>query len=296
MRQLTPSGQAAVHDIAQRHGFSVDAVLAMLEAVVHGNGGLAQFSHAEFGGSGQWMRGGMTMVGDMFNGQLRNRVANLCEDLARLVESQPDMLRAGSFQSQSQNGQQQFNGQHGGQGWGGGTGDAGQGAGFFAPPPPDWWGPELQWPTTTGSQNGMRYAWFAQARRLALESQGRVTVYDTLDHDIGGVSQQQGGRDAIVFTSQYGAVDPAQLPVVSMNGAAPPPWSTGPGTAPLGGSDMPAQPESWAAPLKQGGGPAPSAGEADIYSHIERLADLHSRGILTLDEFTAKKAELLGRI
>jgi hypothetical protein len=37
----------------------------MMFAVLNGNGGMAQFSHGEFGGSGQWMRGGMTMIGDM---------------------------------------------------------------------------------------------------------------------------------------------------------------------------------------------------------------------------------------
>ena len=34
----------------------------MLRAVRAGHGGMAQFNHPEFGGSGQWMRGGMTMV------------------------------------------------------------------------------------------------------------------------------------------------------------------------------------------------------------------------------------------
>ncbi|RYE74129.1 MAG: SHOCT domain-containing protein, partial [Oxalobacteraceae bacterium] len=71
MRQLSPDGQQVVNDIAQRHGFSVDATLAMLDSVIHGNGYQAQFSHPEFSGSGQWMRGGMTMVSDMFNNHLK---------------------------------------------------------------------------------------------------------------------------------------------------------------------------------------------------------------------------------
>jgi hypothetical protein len=40
---------------------STDAVRAMLEAVRLGNGTMAQFSHPEFGGRGQWIAGGMTM-------------------------------------------------------------------------------------------------------------------------------------------------------------------------------------------------------------------------------------------
>ena len=41
---------------------------------------------------------------------------------------------------------------------------------------------------------------------------------------------------------------------------------------------------------------AACAGADDILGKIERLADLHGRGILTAQEFEAKKAELLGRL
>jgi hypothetical protein len=34
----------------------------------------------------------------------------------------------------------------------------------------------------------------------------------------------------------------------------------------------------------------------DIFAHIERLADLRAKNILTDEEFTAKKAELLSRL
>jgi Short C-terminal domain len=34
----------------------------------------------------------------------------------------------------------------------------------------------------------------------------------------------------------------------------------------------------------------------DILTAIERMAELHARGILTEAEFSAKKAELLGRL
>ena len=67
MRPLSAAGQQAIHDLAQRHGFSPDAVLGLLEAVIHGHGSMAQFNHPEFGGSGQWMPGGMTMLSDMFS-------------------------------------------------------------------------------------------------------------------------------------------------------------------------------------------------------------------------------------
>lgn len=278
MRQLSPSGQQVVDDIAQRHGISTDAALSMLDAVVRGNGSMAQFSHPEFGGSGQWMRGGMTMVSDMFNNQLKARVEALCHELASVVASQPDLLRSGSFQSQSQGGQEQFSGS----GHAYTSGDSGS-ASLFVPPPPDWWGPTLRWPDSTGSQNGVRYANFAQARRLAIEAHGTVTIYDTLDHQIGSFSQQQSQGGSLSFNSQYGLIDVASLPVISVNGverlAVAPAYQQPPVAYPP------------AASSSQGGGNA-----QDIFATIERLAELRAKGVLDDAEFQAKKTELLGRL
>jgi len=39
--------------------------------------------------------------------------------------------------------------------------------------------------------------------------------------------------------------------------------------------------------------PAPDAGGED-YSELEKIADLHAKGILTDEEFAAKKAQILG--
>ncbi|MFL5257936.1 MAG: hypothetical protein ACJ8AI_34660 [Rhodopila sp.] len=194
MRHLSPAGEQAVNDLARRHGFSFDAVATMLDAVINGGGGMAQFSHPEFGGSGQWMRGGMTMIGDMFNNALKARVDGLCADLSALAASQPDLVRTGSFQSQSQGGP--------------GQSSSSSAASLFVPAGPggasgNWWGDDLAWPTSTGAQNHSRYAYFAQARRLAVDVNGTVTIYDTLDHAIGGFSQQQSQGGSLTFTSQY---------------------------------------------------------------------------------------------
>jgi hypothetical protein len=59
--------------------------------------------------------------------------------------------------------------------------------------------------------------------RLAVEPGGNVTVYDTLDNNIGGVSQQQGGESSLTFGSQYGTIAASSLPIVSGPGLAPPP-------------------------------------------------------------------------
>jgi len=41
---------------------------------------------------------------------------------------------------------------------------------------------------------------------------------------------------------------------------------------------------------------AETAQEIDIFAKIERLADLQQKGILSAEEFAAKKAELLSRL
>ena len=279
MRALTPSGQRAISDIAQRHGFSIEAVTVMLDAVINGNGGMAQFNHGEFGGSGQWMAGGMTMLSDMFNNYLKGRVDNLCAELSRLVANQPDLIQRGSFQSQTQGGGAGFQQQDSGARQPAYGGAVNSGASLFVPPGPDWWGPSLRWPDSTGVQNGVRYAYFAQARRLAIEANGHVTIYDTLDHQIGGFSQQQSYGGSLGFNSQYGLIDVASLPVVSRDGAAP----LAPPATPV--SAAPA-----AAPV------AASPAEGDVFAAIERLAELHGRGILSDAEYGSKKAELLARL
>jgi hypothetical protein len=45
---------------------------------------MAQFSHPELGGMGQWS-GGMTMIGDLSNSELKGRVERVCLELAEGV-------------------------------------------------------------------------------------------------------------------------------------------------------------------------------------------------------------------
>ncbi|MDM0114116.1 SHOCT domain-containing protein [Variovorax sp. J22R133] len=292
MRQLSPAGQQVINDIAQRNGFSVDATLSMLDSVINGNGSQAQFNHPEFSGSGQWMRGGMIMLSDMFNNYLKGRVDGLCNDLSNLVASQPDLVRTGSFQSQSQG-----NGYNSGQAqtsYGGGNsqqqGSGGFGANsLFVPGTSnDWWPSDLRFPNSTGAQNGVRYAYFAQARRLAIEVNGRVTVYDTLDHQIGGFGQQQSYGATLSFNSQYGLIDVASLPVISVDGVAP--YVAPPAPA------FNEQPAAVSSSNYGNGNNAPTGNQQDIFATIERLADLRAKGILSDEEFANKKAELLSRV
>ena len=71
-----------------------------------------------------------------------------------------------------------------------------------------WWPKQLGQPSSSGGQNGIRYAFFPEARRLLIERNGTCTTYDSGDHRIGGVSSQQqgGGEASLTFSSQHGPV------------------------------------------------------------------------------------------
>ena len=265
---LTPEADAAVAAVAQRHGLSHDAVVSMLVAVNAGGGTMAQFSIPELGGSGQWMRGGMTMVGNMFDNALKARVDALCNELSQLLATTrvfPPLPTAaqGGFTSNN------------------------------------WWPDELGAPSSSGGQNQSRYAIFPGTRRLAIDTGGVVRIFDTGDHNIGGVQQQQGGpAGSLTFTSQYGTFDVSSLPEVggsaphSPGSAGPQPdqFSTPPVTTP---EPVVSQQES----VQSGPGmDSDAADPASIINAIESLAGLHQRGILSDEEFAAKKAELLGRL
>jgi hypothetical protein len=159
-----------IAEIAQRHGFSPDAGRAVAEALRHGGGTMAQFNHPELGGMGQWVTGGMLMIGDMFNNDLKARVGALCRDLA----AAPGPVPAAAEQQSGQTGR--------------------------------WWPDYLGVPSATGAQNDMRYACFPDRRRLAVMQEDKVRVYDTGEHRIVGFSQQQSGTQSLTFTSQMGPV------------------------------------------------------------------------------------------
>lgn len=205
MRNLTSEGQAKIAEIAQRYGASTDGVLTMLDALQRGGGTMAQFSHPDFGGSGQWMRGGMTMVSDLFNNALKAKVDGVCNDLSYLLGGDLNL-----FQEPAQSS---------GQGSGSSFGSFGNYG--------SWWPSEFGQPNSSGGQNDIRYAYFGHVNRLAVDMGGTVTIYDTGDHVISGVSQQQGNGWTLTFSSQYGTVPVGSLRVVSGNGA-----QTAPQTAP----------------------------------------------------------------
>ncbi|BBY21461.1 hypothetical protein MSTO_16660 [Mycobacterium stomatepiae] len=197
---VTPEAAPVIAEIAQRHGLSQEAVLSMLFALRAGGGTMAQFSIPELGGSGQWMRGGMTMVGDMFDNALKARVDALCNELVALLATTTVFPPSAAHSE----------------------------AGMLASN--NWWPADLGVPSAAGAQNDVRYAFFPGTRRLAIQIGGVTWVFDTGEHQIGGVQQQQGGGyGSVVFTSQLGTFGVSSLrdlgapPTTQAQSAAPPP-------------------------------------------------------------------------
>lgn len=210
---------------------------------------MAQFDHAEFGGSGQWMRGGMLMIGDMFNDALKARVAAMCEEVERLYGAHPELHVHSPSAADSAS--------------------------------EEWWPAGLHSPSTSGAQNGIRYAYFPAQRRLAIERGRALELYDTGNHLIGSASQQQGDVESLAFASQVGPLALSDL----RRSDAPAAPRASPGSATR-------RPVAQEAPAAS----APQGAEHPLLDTIEKLAALHARGVLTDAEFSAKKTELLGRL
>ena len=278
--------------LAARYGFSPDGVASMLASVAVGNGRMAQFDHPDFGGRGQWMRGGMTMVADMFDSSLKARVSGLCSDLAEVpaaAETTPQAAadRTNPTAAEIMNPAAAE------------TTEPAV-ADTTVPPLADktkpavagvtqdagspWWPHEFGTPNSAGAQNRTRYAYFAAARRLAIEADGRPTLYDTLDHQINGVAQAQSTGSSLNFSTNRGDIDLSTLPIVS--------------DAIATAARDPRPPQADRVPsannaARESGSTPPST---DPFAAIEKLALLRGSGILSDDEFTTKKADLLRRI
>ncbi|WP_309708939.1 hypothetical protein [Armatimonas sp.] len=134
------------------HGFSSEAIAHAKAALERGNGTMAQFSHPELGGSGQWMPG-MVMIGDAFNQALKARVLALFTELASLPQTAPASQNTSTAST-------------------------------------SWWPEALGKPSQSGGQNALAYAYFPASHCLAVRRGSTVTLHDTRDHSVTGISAQ----------------------------------------------------------------------------------------------------------
>jgi hypothetical protein len=258
MKALTTEGQQSVNVVAAKYSLAPATVESLLKAIIQGNGTMAQFNIPELGGSGQWMKGGMTMVGDMFNNSLKSKVDYICNELSELAATKVLFEETDDMTGRERTV----------------TGETGS---YSA----SWWPSVFGNPTSSGSQNNFRYAYFAPVRRLVIEENGKRSIYDTKHHQISGISQQQGSGNSYRFTSQDGPVDIDSLQLISEPGEHRQP-------TPEIAYDV-----TSTADLRS----EPTHSPQDIIiATIEKLNVLFEKGQITEEEFKAKKKELLERL
>jgi hypothetical protein len=159
--------RGTVEQLAAEYGVSTGAIEALASALQRSQGRAAQFTHPDLGGMGQWMTGGMLMIGDMSNHELKAKVDQICNAVARAVASS----------------------------------DAGATAASIS-----WWPEGFGTPAAAGSQNAMRYAFFPAVKRLVVDDSGDVQVYDTGEFLISGVAQQQSSKQTLAFSTADGPI------------------------------------------------------------------------------------------
>ncbi|MBC7807865.1 MAG: SHOCT domain-containing protein [Akkermansiaceae bacterium] len=159
-------------EIAEKYGISRDLVEELLTKLRHTAGKQVQFSDEALGGMGQWSAG-MVMVGRMGDSALKAKVDALCTELAELARSEaPDKTTEGTPERPAQPSK------------------------------------SVHSPSAAGSQNGIRYAYFAADDRLVIERDGVEKTYDATGYPITGVAQDQatGASATLRFTTKNGDV------------------------------------------------------------------------------------------
>lgn len=294
MSQLNSQWQQKLTELTQKYQLSEHAVMVLLQALIKGNGRMAQFNHPELGGVGQWLPGGMTMISDMSNSSLKMVIDNLCVELANLIKDDYfNPIKWGEPSSPQGSGQQQQQSQVNID-----NSEAVKAQPFNYVP---WWPIELGSPTISGSQNGLLYAYFAHKQRLVLEKQGEIAVYNTLHHQISGVSQQQNSSGQLLtFTSPDGTFAVADLPLISAFTRQVHEQSVKKSNQ---HTDIIAKAEKIKEMLPRAAPriepltkPVDESQQPDIFSTIKKLAELKDQGIISESEFEAKKTELLSRL
>ncbi|WP_315855202.1 SHOCT domain-containing protein [Chenggangzhangella methanolivorans] len=143
-----------------------------------------------------------------------------------------------------------------------------------------------------------------------------MTIYDTGDHRIGGASQQQGGGSSLSFSTDRGSVgieafaelrapddrpssasasaSASAEPIIEQSAAYRPTASLE--TAAAASTTREPAPDAARATAEPSAPPPVRIEGGDPFDTIRKLARLKDEGLLTDEEFAAKKTELLARI
>lgn len=157
-----------IAEIAAEFKVQEITVSKLLDGLQKNSGRQVQFNIAELGGMGQWQSGGMVMVGDMFNNELKAKVDRLCKVLVQMpakAESNPFVPIQSSV-----------------------------GSNRFA--------------NIKGSQNGISYAYYQTEAILEITDENGLKKYSTEGYLLTGVQQSQSNDSRkLSFSHSGGSVE-----------------------------------------------------------------------------------------
>lgn len=164
-------------DIAARHNLSPAAVEALAQALSRGGGMEAQFNHPDLGGKGHWIPGDIA-IEDANNRVLKNRISRVCEELAARYRT-VSVPAVTTRQSR-------------------------------------WWDAAYGRADLSGEIAGVRYAFFRATRRLLVQREDTIQIYDTGDHTlIALLTDSSEAAESLVFETEGGSVQVRDLSPVS---------------------------------------------------------------------------------
>ena len=174
-------------EIAQRYQVPEPVVRELYRQLEANGGTQCQFACPELAGQIQWMPG-MVMVSRPTDKALKARVDGLCCELAAVLSGSDTaapraIARNWEHVDESES----------------------------------WWPATFGHPATSGEQNGVRYAYFPEQRRLLLQQGARIDAYDTSGHHITGAAQQQGHGSSLTFSTDRGPISTSQLKCIPMS-------------------------------------------------------------------------------
>jgi hypothetical protein len=188
-----------IPSIAQRYHVSLDAAREVERALRATGGRQAQFSHPELGGSGQWMPG-MLMIHAGADRQLRARVEGLLDEVAAVVRGSETASPAALARDPNA---------------------PAASSRVDLPAGESWWPASYGHPTAHGCQSGIRYALFPGRRCVLVQVGSRIDCFDTADHQVRGVGQQQGHASRLVLTTATGEIPLDHLECIPIQGESP---------------------------------------------------------------------------
>jgi hypothetical protein len=160
-----------IDTIAIKFGLSAETIRQLTYELEKTRGRSARFDIKELGGKGRWELNQTASVGNGFNAALNTVVTDLCTEISERIREGTQVEEDATLPSTRKKAQPEL--------------DDTIGLTTISLKPGAWWSEHYgNDPEKTGSVSGMRFAYFAQHRRLILRQGLRNRIFDTEDYNV----------------------------------------------------------------------------------------------------------------